>query len=279
MPNDQATLRFTPYAWAKLLHMRDAGDTEISGFGIAEDIEDPLLITDFLTLRQECDAAYTELGEEAIADFFDAMVDRGLAPRQFARVWVHTHPASSATPSTTDEQTFEQVFADPDWAVMFILARGGQITCRLRMSGVVTITDKLPVDLAWDVPFPASNAEAWQKEYEANISEKKPGPLIAARSRGESVSRTKSQDTAQGDRDADLWGDPLDPADDELGELTRAALMNEYFAAAEAGDEEEADAIADRLDELEERASEHAAQWEAYAEQLLAALRAASGGV
>ena len=28
------TLRFSPYAWAKLLYLRDAGDTEIGGFAI-----------------------------------------------------------------------------------------------------------------------------------------------------------------------------------------------------------------------------------------------------
>ena len=30
----EPVLRFTPYAWAKLLWLRDAGPTEIGGFGI-----------------------------------------------------------------------------------------------------------------------------------------------------------------------------------------------------------------------------------------------------
>ena len=39
------SLRFTPTAWAKLLFLRDYGDTEVAGFGIAE-TDDLLLVTD-----------------------------------------------------------------------------------------------------------------------------------------------------------------------------------------------------------------------------------------
>lgn len=42
-------MRLTPYAWAKLLYLRDAGPTEIAAFGIAP-TEDPLLIEDVETV-------------------------------------------------------------------------------------------------------------------------------------------------------------------------------------------------------------------------------------
>ena len=38
------SLRFSPYAWGKLLFLRDRGETEIGGFGLAA-ADDPLLIT------------------------------------------------------------------------------------------------------------------------------------------------------------------------------------------------------------------------------------------
>ena len=41
--SDAPTLRFSPTAWAKLLFLRDADDTEVGGFGISS-ANDPLLI-------------------------------------------------------------------------------------------------------------------------------------------------------------------------------------------------------------------------------------------
>ena len=39
-------LRFSPYAWAKLVFSRDIGETEVGGFGISSK-DDLLLIEDF----------------------------------------------------------------------------------------------------------------------------------------------------------------------------------------------------------------------------------------
>ena len=44
-------LRFTPYAWARLLFLRDAGPTEVGGFGISSP-RDHLLIEDIRLVRQ-----------------------------------------------------------------------------------------------------------------------------------------------------------------------------------------------------------------------------------
>ena len=43
-------LRFSPYAWAKLLYLRDRGDTEVGGFGISCP-EDLLLVEDVRLVR------------------------------------------------------------------------------------------------------------------------------------------------------------------------------------------------------------------------------------
>ena len=66
-----------------------------------------------------------------MAEFFDEQVDQGWQPAQFPRIWIHTHPGDSAQPSPTDEETFARAFGQTDWAVMFILAQGGQTYCRL----------------------------------------------------------------------------------------------------------------------------------------------------
>ena len=88
------TLRFSPYAWAKLLFLRDCGDCEVGGFGITGE-DDLLLIEDVRLVRQYSTPVSVRFDDTAVADFFDEQVDRGRRPEQFARVWLHTHPGNS----------------------------------------------------------------------------------------------------------------------------------------------------------------------------------------
>ena len=125
------TLRFTPYAWSKLLFLRDLGQTEVGGFGISSE-HDLFLIEDVRLIRQNCTALSVAFEDEAVADFFDEQIDAGRQPERFGRVWVHTHPGNSAEPSSTDEETFARVFDSAAWSVMFILAKGGETYARLK---------------------------------------------------------------------------------------------------------------------------------------------------
>jgi hypothetical protein len=99
------SLRFTPYAFAKLLFMRDIGDTEIGAMGISKK-DDALLVQDIVMVKQKCTSSSTDFDEDGIADFFDAQVDLGRHPEQFGRIWIHTHPGNGASPSFKDEETF-----------------------------------------------------------------------------------------------------------------------------------------------------------------------------
>ena len=49
-------LRLSPTAWAKLLYLRDASDSEVGGFGISA-ADDLLYIDDVALVRQNCDLA------------------------------------------------------------------------------------------------------------------------------------------------------------------------------------------------------------------------------
>ena len=82
-------LRFSPTAWAKLLHFRDHGGSEIGGFGITKP-EDLLFVEEFASVKQEVSAGSVAFDDAAVADFFDAQVDAGRRPEQFARIWVHS---------------------------------------------------------------------------------------------------------------------------------------------------------------------------------------------
>ena len=171
-PPDNPVLRFSPSAWAKLLFFRDRGKTEVGGFGISA-AEDLLYVQDFMTVEQDVSAVSVAFEDEAVADFFDTQVDAGRKPEQFARIWLHTHPGNSAQPSCTDEETFHRVFGRCEWALLLILANGGKTFARLRFSVGPGGHVMVPVEVDYHLPFEASNHEAWQAEYEANI---KAGP-------------------------------------------------------------------------------------------------------
>ena len=162
------TLRLSPYAWAKLLFLRDAGPTEIGGFGVSA-AGNPLLVEDVRLVQQRCDWASVEFDDAAVADYFDEQVDRGRAPEEFGRIWVHTHPGSSAEPSLTDEETFARVFGGCDWAVMFILSQGGGSYARLRFGVGPGGSLEIPVEVDYGAEFPASDLSGWEAEYAARV--------------------------------------------------------------------------------------------------------------
>jgi hypothetical protein len=163
-------LRFTPRAWAKLLYLRDAGPTEIGGFGISAP-DDLLTIEDVRLVAQVCTPTHVQFEDAAIADFFDEQVDIGRTPESFGRIWVHTHPGASAEPSHTDEETFTRVFGSCEWAVMFILAQGGASFARLRCNVGPGASVRLSVEVDFTRAFAASEHADWQREYETHVLE------------------------------------------------------------------------------------------------------------
>jgi len=163
-------LRFTPYAWAKLVYMRDKKPLEVGGFGVIN-ADDPSIIEDFVLIKQEVSSVTTDLDGEDIANYLEEMVERGITPEQCARVWLHTHPGNSPTPSGTDEDTFSEIFGASPWAVMGILAKGGQTYARLSVNNTWRATVELNMRPDWSLPFAASDHEAWDKEYADYVTE------------------------------------------------------------------------------------------------------------
>lgn len=163
-----AMLRFTPYAWAKLLFLRDAGGCEVGGFGICQ-ADDLLLVTDLSIPRQDVSPVSVVFDDGAVADHFDRQIDLGRRPEQVGRLWIHTHPGDSPTPSVTDEDCFARVFGRCDWAVMFILARGGKSFARLRFNVGPSGQIAIPVEVDYSAEFTASAHADWKAEYDQNV--------------------------------------------------------------------------------------------------------------
>ncbi len=171
------SLRFSPYAWAKLLHLRDQGDTEIGGFGLSAP-GDPLLIEDVLLIKQRCSVATVIFDDEAVADYFDQMVDQGLEPEQFARVWIHTHPGNCPLPSSVVEETFDRVFGPTDWSVMAIVARNDDSYARLQFQAGPGGAWEIPVEVDYRHSFAGSQADVWSEEYRNLVTVERPLPKL-----------------------------------------------------------------------------------------------------
>lgn len=158
-------LRFSPTAWAKLLYLRDAGVTEIGGFGISRP-DDLLFVDEVALIPQRASLATVAFDDLAVADYFETQVAHGRTPAEFARLWIHTHPGNSPLPSGTDEATFTRVFGSCDWAAMVILARNGATYARLQWNVGPSGAMEVPVTVDYATPFPASDPFAWQAEYD-----------------------------------------------------------------------------------------------------------------
>lgn len=165
-------LRFSPYAWAKLIHIRDKKLNEVCAFGVTHP-EDPLLVIDLGIPTQMVSSCSFELSEDAMTDHIMRYVDAGYQPRDCARVWIHTHPAGITTPSSTDERTFSQNMTDSDWAIMFILPKGTETGyCEIQYK-TPSIKAKIEHCIDWTYPFDAANHESWDAEFDSNVSEQK----------------------------------------------------------------------------------------------------------
>jgi hypothetical protein len=164
------TLRVSPYAYAKWLWMRDRGNTEVAGYGVTG-TEDPLLITDFKLIKQECTGTSFDLDTGDVAEYQDLMLDAGLAIWQSARILSHTHPGNSPKPSPADEKNFRRAFDRPDWAIMLIIAENGNAYCRLKVNVGPGIVKELKVAIAWEQPFNGTDTQAWEKEYKEKVNQ------------------------------------------------------------------------------------------------------------
>jgi hypothetical protein len=129
-----------------------------------------LLIVDVELVPQICSVVTVKFTDVGVADFFDRMVDAGLQPTEFGRIWLHTHPGCSARPSAIDEMTFARVFAKASYSVMGIVAKAGETYARLQVNHGFTASLRIPVQVDYAAPFSGSDFAGWDEEYRRNVS-------------------------------------------------------------------------------------------------------------
>lgn len=136
-----------------------------------------LLIEDVIMIKQVNSAASVEFDAGAVADYMDQLVQEDKSFEDYLRVWVHTHPSDSTTPSSMDETTFHETFGTFPWAAMLIMGKNGswygRTRTKLPISGGPSLIQETPVKYLWTDPdkWEAMDPAAWDTEYEACVGE------------------------------------------------------------------------------------------------------------
>jgi len=169
LDSDPDELVFTPRTWAKVVYLRDRGKSEVSGFGISHP-DDPFRIIDFRLVPQVNTAAFTEFLDKALANYVEDMaIDEKIGPARCMRIWIHTHPNMTPTPSGHDEETFKRVNSASSWGIMCIIANDKEYA-RLRVNNVEGMSGERELRVCYDIRTPfegvtVEDYEAWEKEY------------------------------------------------------------------------------------------------------------------
>jgi len=147
--------------------------------GVAEVKNDgSILVKELHILKQISDWASCEITKDGFLQYDRMMEERKLEPHQYGRVWLHTHPGKSATPSKTDWENFRR-FQDYGWALMLILASDwtatGHLWIRDSYSAVGSV---VPVDVALvlDPPW-LIQEDDWLKDLKL-VEEPAPRPTL-----------------------------------------------------------------------------------------------------
>lgn len=168
-------VEFSGLAWLKLKWFRDKGHSEVSAWAITKK-ENPLYVTDLKFIKQKNTVAFTKFDDDAIALMCYQLGEEGIEPNNCMRIWVHTHPGNSASPSGHDETQFNDCIGVNDWFVMLILAKDDSTTCRIGMntsfgktSQEINVKHSFSIEDLKDKNIPEI-IKSWEEEYNTNVS-------------------------------------------------------------------------------------------------------------
>lgn len=157
-----------------MVFLSNFGDTEVAGFGIADDPSDPLLVTDFVLVKQTATSVSFEFDPSGLGEYMEQRVAEGLNTNEFMRIWIHTHPCGP-TPSSVDWDAFGEILGRSDWSVMMILGRNAETHAVLQFTSGPGGCFQIPVQIAWDEEFEATSHSDWANEHRQMVH--KPVPV------------------------------------------------------------------------------------------------------
>lgn len=161
-------LKLSPLAFLKWQHMCNCMDVEVGAFGLSRSADSPgglLYVEDLIVLQQKCSSVSTEFDEDAVVAYYDSLDENEIDIRRGVRIWFHTHPEMSASPSSTDEKTFSECFGNRSWAVMAILSKTNDMYARMTITvDGVRITQAMKIVVDWPSIGPALDEVAEKLE-------------------------------------------------------------------------------------------------------------------
>ena len=147
--NDDPRLMWSPLAWLKINRLMRQNNTEVGALAVTQR-NNPLYILDLLIPTQQVSGARVEFDDDSIGDINLQMAQRGYTVEQYMRIWIHTHPGTSTTPSSVDEDTFRNRWAQMPYAMMVIVGYRGTCYCRLSVRAPFPYVRELPSEIDWD---------------------------------------------------------------------------------------------------------------------------------
>ena len=236
------TLVIAKDAKRKMQFWLDIADGEFAGFGVCGNIKEPLRITDFILLDQRTGGAHADLDDIAIALHYNDMVEAGLKPVQFGRIWFHTHPfgVSKPNPSGGDDTTFKTAFGDCDWSVMLVFSNNaGAAYAEIQLPSAIlgrSISNLYELDIDYETDVTDAEAAVWCDDFIAHV---KTLPRIS--NRGKRKAKKVKSGTEKLNDALDSLDQGLLLGDDNLVDLD--ALDDEYDRALALNAREHSDAV------------------------------------
>jgi proteasome lid subunit RPN8/RPN11 len=173
LPTPKAEIIISGWAYYKMRYYANKYEVEVGGWGVAPSAEEPLTVKDIALTKQESTPGSIDFDDEGVVQFMEDMCDLGYKFDQFMRVWVHTHPGNSATPSSTDRETYQDLATTLPFVVMLIIAREGEVSAELGYTCAgVFFSAKLPVKIDWTL----DSWLEWNKEFHEHVEVPKPAP-------------------------------------------------------------------------------------------------------
>jgi len=169
-------ITLSPLAFLHWQFICHAGKTEACAFGVSKP-NVPTYVESLHIPKQSCTPAYCESDDDELLDLLMQTMTGKYVEGQVGRVWLHTHPGSSAQPSSIDETTFKDVWTGPqDFYAMLILARGGETYCRTKSPTDVDSRQRTPSTVRVDwarlpelLPQLPALTTGWAAEYAEKV--------------------------------------------------------------------------------------------------------------
>lgn len=163
-------------AMQKLWLWADMADGEVSALGLVEDIRDEntglisvLRITDFLLLKQQCNAVETVMDPAAVSQLMMDMEEAEIDSSKL-RCWAHSHDTMSVFWSDVDHECISGL-ANGEWVLSLVINKKRESLMRLDIYHPAHMF--LP-DVVWEVYYPMNNGleQSCIEQFKAKVTER-----------------------------------------------------------------------------------------------------------